>query len=371
MITFWIPDNGYADYKIWGKPALKTFVHMYFEQIGISSETKIIGVDKVDKFKNNIFLILDPYYLNSIIETGEYIKYQKEINWCVDNNITIAFDRSWECWKPTLDQKNLPFEFILITNITKQVNRVIDVQWFPKYLSTLNYKKYNLLPKNLEKNTLFSVLFGEIRKPHRLSLLAGLHKEKLIDNCFYTKFVRVPYTDFRYDYSTSKYYNFITKNWKELIKDKMFDMEELDETRLQFEDKKLPDQFYKSHFNIVAETLHDEIFYTEKTYKPIMAKVPFIIHGACRQNLHLKNYLGIEPYDEIFDYTFDNEVDLFKRTEILIKEIKRISKEPISIFSKTSVKEKINYNYYIYCKITNKEYIKHKLTEDLLNATNN
>jgi hypothetical protein len=359
MICFWILKKGYENKKIFGKPALKSFTHLYFEDTGIPHITKVINQDPVNKNDQNFFLVLDSANLYSIIENDKYKKYQKEIDWCISQNIQIVFDRSWE-WRNS--NINLPFEYKVITNTTHATSNVIDAQWFPRYLSAyINYQDYNLLPKQVEKKYLYTTLFGEIRKPHRLMLLAGLEKENLLS--FYTKFIRYTYTNFSYDYQNSKYYEYIKENWNDLISDKMFDMNTVQESKLMYGDKKIPEEFHESYFNIVVESTTEEHFYTEKTYKPIMVKIPFFIHGSQYQNQQLKNYLDLELYDEIFDYSFDSVADVHKRTEMIVEEVRRISKEPRSIFTQPKTTEKLEYNFNIYNKIAGKEYIQKELVK--------
>jgi hypothetical protein len=80
MICFWILKKGYENKKIFGKPALKSFTHLYFEDTGIPHITKVINQDPVNKNDQNFFLVLDSANLYSIIENDKYKKYQKEID---------------------------------------------------------------------------------------------------------------------------------------------------------------------------------------------------------------------------------------------------------------------------------------------------
>ena len=70
----------------------------------------------------------------------------------------------------------------------------------------------------------------------------------------------------------------------------------------------LPPQYSDACFDIVTEsTVSDtSLFITEKTWKPILNKTPFIILGSKDSHKHLEEYFGIKPYTELFDYSFDN-----------------------------------------------------------------
>ena len=61
----------------------------------------------------------------------------------------------------------------------------------------------------------------------------------------------------------------------------------------------------KCFLNLVSESNSERLFFSEKTFKPILGEQVFLCYGFPNQNLYLKNY-GFELYDEIFDYEFDS-----------------------------------------------------------------
>jgi hypothetical protein len=68
-----------------------------------------------------------------------------------------------------------------------------------------------------------------------------------------------------------------------------------------------PPQYSEACFDIVNETTVSDtaLFVTDKTWKPILQKTPFIIHGSKNVHKHLEEYFGIKPYTDLFDYRFD------------------------------------------------------------------
>jgi len=68
-----------------------------------------------------------------------------------------------------------------------------------------------------------------------------------------------------------------------------------------------PPQYSDACFDIVNETTVSDnaVFLTDKTWKPILQKTPFIIHGSKDSHKHLEEYFGIKPYTDLFDYKFD------------------------------------------------------------------
>jgi hypothetical protein len=82
----------------------------------------------------------------------------------------------------------------------------------------------------------------------------------------------------------------------------------------------IPDQYNTSLFNVVVEATSQSVFITEKTIIPTFLKKPYIVLGAQGFNSKLVE-LGFKLYDEVFDYSFDNESDIFKRTELFVNNV--------------------------------------------------
>lgn len=99
---------------------------------------------------------------------------------------------------------------------------------------------------------------------------------------------------------------------------------------LKVEEKflKNADIYKKAYWNIVTETLPEyqksSLFITEKTFKPIMSKMPFIIFGPPFILKELKN-LGYKTFDQYIDESYDNETDTNLRISKIINIIKNLS----------------------------------------------
>tara|TARA_Y100001970_G_C14246477_1_gene868647 strand:- start:2104 stop:3132 length:1029 start_codon:yes stop_codon:yes gene_type:complete len=89
-----------------------------------------------------------------------------------------------------------------------------------------------------------------------------------------------------------------------------------DINKLNTDDKEVPiDMMYQSWLNVVNETHEDNtIFFTEKTWKPILNLQLFLFYGVG----HPVDYydalesFGFKLYDEIFDYGNDPEKEILK-----------------------------------------------------------
>jgi len=102
-------------------------------------------------------------------------------------------------------------------------------------------------------------------------------------------------------------------------------------------------EFFESFCFVITETTVDVINFTEKTSKPIVYKKPFLILGAPGIHKFLKDQYDIQPYDEIFDYSFDSEVNLSKRCDMIIENLKQI--ENMDLIKTTALlQNKLNHN---------------------------
>jgi hypothetical protein len=116
-----------------------------------------------------------------------------------------------------------------------------------------------------------------------------------------------------------------------------------DETKLILDDDK--QEFYydsKCFLNLVSESISERLFFSEKTFKPILTEQTFFCFGFPNQNIYLKNY-GFELYDEIFNYNFDVSANIEKRIEGVIQNLNNIKNYKLEDLY-DSVKEKIQFN---------------------------
>ena len=69
----------------------------------------------------------------------------------------------------------------------------------------------------------------------------------------------------------------------------------------------LPPQYREACFDIVTESIISDtsLFITEKTWKPILYKTPFIPLGSKGMCKHLEKFFGIKLYSDMINYSFD------------------------------------------------------------------
>lgn len=106
----------------------------------------------------------------------------------------------------------------------------------------------------------------------------------------------------------------------------------IDESDFEFHNSSLP-QFMApaipknqsmGFFDIVPESRYEanEYFMTEKTLKSILMLRPFIAFSSTGYSVeYLEKYIGLELYDEMFDYTFDSSTSLNDRVDGIINNV--------------------------------------------------
>lgn len=109
----------------------------------------------------------------------------------------------------------------------------------------------------------------------------------------------------------------------------------------------MPDNlFKKTLFSLVNETLIEEkwidngpsLFYSEKTFKPMLYNHPVLIFGQRGANQQLKS-LGYRTYDKYFNLDFDLELNTIDRINAVVSEVDRIS----SVLDSLSLESKIEW----------------------------
>jgi hypothetical protein len=94
----------------------------------------------------------------------------------------------------------------------------------------------------------------------------------------------------------------------------------------------MPDTLFSNTlFSLVNETLIEErwidngpsLFYSEKTFKPMLYNHPILIFGQRGVNQNLKS-LGYRTYDKYFNLDFDLELNTLDRINAVVLEVNRV-----------------------------------------------
>lgn len=112
--------------------------------------------------------------------------------------------------------------------------------------------------------------------------------------------------------------------------------------------------YEKTFLSLVTESNcgSDTIYFSEKTYKPIIAKQPFIYLSSPNSLKKLKSF-GFKTFDKWWDESYDSEVSYIERTKKIIKILKNLNtlskSELLKIRSEMIFI--LNHNYNLYNKL--------------------
>jgi hypothetical protein len=83
--------------------------------------------------------------------------------------------------------------------------------------------------------------------------------------------------------------------------------------------------FQDAYYNVIVETHINNLFLTEKTFKPILNLQPFVIVGAAR-SLRLLRELGYKTFGDYIDESYDNIEDPEQRLKQCLHTVEQISR---------------------------------------------
>ena len=125
----------------------------------------------------------------------------------------------------------------------------------------------------------------------------------------------------------------------------------------------VPAWYDKTCFSFIVETtIEGTGFITEKTFKPLAFKHPFIVFGQAG-TLKQLNELGFETYNNMFDESYDSMISSYVRSAKLIDIVKNYNNIPYDSLTL----EKIEHNYNLFYNqnlVTDK--IKKEIIEPLI-----
>jgi hypothetical protein len=82
------------------------------------------------------------------------------------------------------------------------------------------------------------------------------------------------------------------------------------------------------------------VFLSEKSYKPLGMLHPFMIVGQ-QHTLKCIRQSGFETFPELWDESYDDEINFYKRIELIMKNIKQFD---FRTLSNPVVQEKLHFN---------------------------
>ena len=150
-------------------------------------------------------------------------------------------------------------------------------------------------------------------------------KDRAINNASIEEFSRIVDNHVTHIMETKEQKEFFYKFWKR------HDIITCGDTtqEIDFDDRKIGVEMYQSaFFAFITETLFGDygethsLQLTEKIYKPIAYRTPFIVAGSAGTLKHLRS-LGYETFPEMFDETYDTVVNPRKRMTLILRELEK------------------------------------------------
>lgn len=376
MINLWVLENGFMisqTTRPFMSDKLSSFAYMLVTNSFVKCQCKTIGKDKVDKQDINLFFLSIDKKYRDIQETNFKVlkHYKKEIQWCIENNITVVIEKLWE-----LDEfTEHDYQFCIDNDIPINSPKIVflypgcvSLRKFKKLCSkNVNHKLFNYyyliyyfrkiydnyfnedyFNFNVSKQKVvydYSFVLGRIKNSTRKLLLKKYNEGNDSNSIIY--------------YYHDNYFNHVKEQ------DQRFTNIPKIYSKSLVYDKAIPFGFYQSKFNIHCEThiAAAKRFVTEKSMKVVLPLRPAAIIGAREHNKLLKDKLGFELYEEIFDYSLLDEKDNMVNAFIHFNEL---SKLPNSFFDEPLIKEKCLHNKQQFLNISSDEHF-YKTSTELIN----
>jgi hypothetical protein len=171
-------------------------------------------------------------------------------------------------------------------------------------------RQFNLV----KDSTKLFTCYNNNAKVERLMLVDSFAKHNLLKEGIVT--YRYPQTRLR-------------TSWKYHDGSRLFDEEDYTiSSKPEYSPGYLPRSYMTGFIDIVTETDCQEGYFipTEKTAKPLGALKPFLVLSSKNYHQWLYDEYGIEKYDEIFDYSFDNKSSIEDRIQGIVDNLIRIKK---------------------------------------------
>lgn len=345
-----------------GDPYWAEFMLPHFNEIDVG--IRVVDLDKVDIGKKWV-ISLDVSYAEWRKHPGDLFasfdkKILRELN---HGNAYLVLNHQCESFTTilfhTLYQKLEQFPSVPHNKIIYMVAAADIEQVYNKFVEDYNipkekriqvmyvhhvYKRFHYLENGLKEfdydNTVKKerkfLSLNRLWHDHRLIMVSLLAERDLLKHGY----VSLGVMDFQKEHAQNKI-DFIYKvnyglgaeidrGYAKIKPNLPLQVDPIDLGVNQFSMTSLPVEFYqKTYFSLVTSTnglytQEQSVGFTEKEVKPIMYKHPFIIFNLPGALAHLKS-MGFLTFERWFDESYDKETNDFKRLDMILKEVKRLS----------------------------------------------
>lgn len=180
-------------------------------------------------------------------------------------------------------------------------------------MDIVNYYKFDNTVVNLDEDHKIFICLNRLARYHRVTLVSTLVDRNLRQHGYLSwAGVRAEF-DWKEEYPT--------------LLNEVFDVLDVDDVAADNPTHKLPTEFSKKSFIFLnTETNYDNtsMFLSEKVFKPMLLGMPFILLGNTGVLGFLKS-LGFKTFDKWIDESYDTDIPLQERCDIIANEIQRFS----------------------------------------------
>jgi len=293
---------------------------------------KNISLEVLNDAKLGNAIILIDYAQENFMEKSNYDAFHASLknSGIPKEQIIFAFNsfnaqEVYESWytpeERRMQVRNWPF---VITNTSHH--------YFNNDHQAVDLDAFNNARDTIRKN---HFLF-KIRRPrdHRLVLLSRMASDGLLDKADWSCLTKVEYDESTLKWMTELYnFTYDPEKVKQICDStphKLVSESSSDYHNVSAWTDSHPEAYKSSYFYVCTETYvhgkHKSL--TEKVCKPIVNFMPFLF-VAYPGALKLLRELGFKTFDGFIDESYDDEVDLAKRLDMIYTEITRLTNMPI------------------------------------------
>ena len=199
-------------------------------------------------------------------------------------------------------------------NVKKSTNYYPKIELpHVKWLGGVSYFWFHMYRKYLRQSLNFDhtkkkfqfLYLNKTSRPHREKLFYAMSRENMLDDCLFTfhdKGITMPKEYELPEIGAKKY------------------------PRMGKDQEIYPLPYEHTKYSLISETndTNDEIFMTEKIWKPILAQHIFVVHGNYLYLQKLRE-MGFKTFSNYFDESYDLQLDKNKRIDKIIDTCKYLT----------------------------------------------
>lgn len=288
----------------------------------------------------NIFYINHNSFANAWWESGtvnlQFIEFLKDYRF-------VIIDLSSEHWGDPSDNLTISVEenlksagiknFLIITHLIEDHKKTPNIVFCPTeyHTSRESFKSESIqkAQQNLLETKIYPLsCLNNNCWPHRIYYATTIYQKDWFDKILFTAYEIAHDNSHRpdqivLDKNTLDIWNQIKSKYRIYFPGNIWSLDN--------------PAYLNSYTNLAIETVVSPgVYLSEKTWKPIACGMWFLILGCPGTIAHLRS-LGVDVFDDIFDHSYDLELDFFKRVDKLNQVVDNyIKKDYKSLWIKTA-----------------------------------